>query len=319
MRLRVIGESEEAEESDTPSNLERMLDTPGGKGNQDISFKAMTFRLQCDKGTLELSRRTHLMGVINVTPDSFYDGGRFFEPSRAVLRGVELDRQGADIIDIGGESTRPGAAAVSVASELNRVIPVIEKLTRQVNALISIDTSKAEVARKALVAGANIINDISGLRFDPQLAQLAAESRVPLILGHIQGRPGDMQNAPQYASLMHDICSDLGYSVKLALEAGLSREQLIIDPGIGFGKTVQHNLLILKNLSSLRRLNLPIMVGPSRKSFLGKISGLDAEERLEGTLAAAAVAIMNGAHLIRTHDVEQTKRLATILDAIKAA
>jgi dihydropteroate synthase len=259
------------------------------------------------------------MGVINVTPDSFYDGGRFFESSRAIERGLELASQGADILDIGGESTRPGAAAVSIDTELERVIPVIEVLARQLNALISIDTAKAEVAGQALAAGADIINDISGLRFDPKLAKLAAELSTPLILGHIQGRPENMQHNPRYGSLMDEICNDLSYSINLALAAGVNRRQLVIDPGIGFGKTVQHNLLILKNLSDLRVLELPIMVGPSRKSFIGKILGLDPEERREGTLAAAALAIMNGAQLIRTHDVEPLRRVAAILDAAKAA
>jgi dihydropteroate synthase len=175
------------------------------------------------------------------------------------------------------------------------------------------------VARQALAAGADIINDISGLRFDPKLAQVAAESSAPLILGHIQGSPENMQADPQYASLMDEICNDLSYSINLALAAGVNRQRLVIDPGIGFGKTVQHNLLILKNLSDLSVLELPIMVGPSRKSFIGKILGLDPEERLEGTLAATALAIINGAQLIRTHDVEPVRRVAAMLDAAKAA
>lgn len=265
----------------------------------------------------DFKSRTYIMGVLNVTPDSFSDGGKFYSFEAALEQGLKMASEGADIIDIGGESTRPGSESVSLEEELSRVIPVIKELSQRTNLAISIDTYKAEVARQALDAGAHLINDISGLRFDPEMQKIASAYQVPLILMHIQGVPRNMQENPVYKDVIKEICEYLQENINLALKAGVKEENIIIDPGIGFGKTFEHNLTILKNLTKFKVLNKPILIGVSRKSFIGKILDLPVEERLEGSLAALAYAILQGANIVRVHDVKESMRVAGVIEALK--
>ena len=268
-------------------------------------------------GTMDATRRTLLMGIINVTPDSFYDGGKRLDPDRAVADGIALVEAGADIIDIGGESTRPGAGAVSLEEELQRVLPVIRGLRRNVKVPISIDTYKAQVARAALIEGADIVNDISALRFDSQMAVLVAAEKVPVVLMHMQGTPQTMQAEPCYNSVLQEVREFLTTQVRFAIEVGVDRENIIIDPGIGFGKTLDHNLTLLRGLPALASVGQPLLVGASRKAFIGKILGVEPDERLEGSLAAAIAAVFGGAHIIRVHDVKETRKATQVADAIR--
>ena len=257
-----------------------------------------------------------LMGVLNVTPDSFSDGGRFYQADAALRRIDELQRQGADIVDIGGESTRPGSASVTADEELRRVMPAVEAAVERFDLPVSVDTTKADVARAALDAGAEIINDISGLRFDPELASLAARSGAGLALMHIRGRPRSMQQDIHYDDLLGEIASELQESVDRALAAGCERDRIVIDPGIGFGKTAEQNLVAIDRLDRFRELGFPILIGPSRKSFIGKTLGLDVDDRLEATLAACVVALMRGARIFRVHDVAAARRALDMAEAI---
>ncbi len=274
--------------------------------------------------TLELGRQTCVMGVVNVTPDSFSDGGRFYDHHAAVAQGEKLAAEGAAIIDIGGESTRPFSEPVTVEEEIRRVVPVIEKLVQRVSVPISIDTTKAEVARRALESGASIINDVSALRFDPGLAVLAAETDTPLILMHMLGKPKSMQVLPRYDNLIEEILTYLADAVERAENRGVARARIIVDPGIGFGKTVAHNLLLLKHLQAFTRLDLPILIGTSRKAFIRKILKDTNDEDIRpdlpiveiGTQATVAAAILNGAHIVRVHDVANTMATAKIMDAM---
>jgi dihydropteroate synthase len=284
--------------------------------SQTTPKKEREFKLNFSKKIFDLSSRTHLMGVLNVTPDSFSDGGRFLKLEDAVRCGIKMAEEGADIIDVGGESTRPGSDPITIEEELSRVIPVIEGLSKEIDIPISIDTYKSEVAKKALDAGAEMMNDISALRFDPKMKELAGEYQVPIVLMHIKGTPKNMQENPYYNDVIKEIIKYLRESTQLAKDAKVQEENIIIDPGIGFGKRLEDNLNILKNLRKFSILNCPILVGPSRKSFIGKILDLPVEERLEGSLAALAVAIMNGANIVRVHDVKQSKRVAGIVNAI---
>jgi len=265
----------------------------------------------------DFSKRTYLMGVLNVTPDSFYDGGRFLDTKEALKQGMKMAEDGADIIDVGGESSRPGSDPVSVEEELKRVIPVIEGLAKEIDIPISVDTYKSEVAKKALDSGASMVNDISALRFDSEMRKVLKDFDVPVVLMHIKGTPKDMQKNPYYDDLMGEITSYLKEAIIVAKNSGIDENKIIIDPGIGFGKRLEDNLEILKNLSFLKSLKKPILVGPSRKSFIGKILDLPEEKRLEGSLAALAVAVMNGANIVRVHDVKESKKVAKIVDSIK--
>ncbi len=278
--------------------------------------KGDKFKLNFAKRILDLSSRTHLMGILNVTPDSFSDGGKFLKFDDAVRHGVRIAEEGADMIDVGGESSRPGSDPVTIEEELSRVIPVIEKLSKQIDIPISIDTYKSEIARKALDAGAEMINDISALRFDPRMKKIAAECQVPIVLMHIKGTPRNMQENPYYDDVIEEITKYSRESIQLGINAGMKKENIVIDPGIGFGKRLQDNLNILKNLKKFFILDCPILIGTSRKSFIGKILDLPVEERLEGSLAALAVSIMNGANIVRVHDVKESKRVAGLIDAI---
>ena len=258
------------------------------------------------------------MGILNVTPDSFSDGGLYFSNESAVKQALRLQDEGADIIDIGGESTRPGAEKISVEEEIERVIPVIKAITGKVRVPVSIDTYKSAVADAAISAGASIINDISGLRFDPQMPKVAAKNEVPVVIMHIKGTPGNMQVDPTYKALIPEIMDYLMQGISIAREAGVPDDKIIIDPGIGFGKTVEHNLEIIKRLEEFTGFEKPVLLGHSRKSFIGKLLGdLPVTERIEGTTAAAAIGIFNGANMIRVHDVAETVRAARIADRIK--
>jgi len=277
------------------------------------------FTLRCRRRTFTLGERTLLIGVLNVTPDSFSDGGPFYEKEKAVSHGLKMIEEGADMIDIGGESTRPGSKLLGPDEELARVLPVIKALSREADVPISIDTYKSEVAQRAIDAGAQIINDISGLHFDPELARVAASGDVPIILMHIRGTPEIMQKNVHYDSLFSEIIRYLKDGIVRAESAGLDPGQIVIDPGIGFGKTLQDNLLIIKNLSEFRVLGKPILLGTSRKSFIGKILDAPVGARLEGTLSSIAIGVLNGAHIIRAHDVLQAKEAIAVADAIRLA
>lgn len=263
--------------------------------------------------------RPLIMGVVNITPDSFSDGGRFFEAESALAQARALAAAGADILDIGGESTRPFADPVPLEEELRRVIPVIQTLAAEINLPISIDTYKAPVARAALAAGASLINDISALRFDPDMAPLAAKNQVPVILMHMQGTPRDMQVEPHYDDLLEEIKAFFRERLEFAASQGIPRDLLVLDPGIGFGKTYRHNLEILNHLDAFLDLGCPLLAGPSRKAFIGQILGLpNGEVRDIGTLAALAVAVMRGARVVRTHNAAYARQFLTVLTAIRS-
>ena len=269
-------------------------------------------------GVLDFSRKTYIMGILNVTPDSFSDGGLHFGKTSAVDQGLRMVDAGADIIDIGGESTRPGSEPVALEEELRRTIPVIESLSAKVRVPLSIDTYKAEVAARALDAGASIVNDISGLRFDPGMAGVVSAYKVPVVVMHIKGSPRSMQQCPVYEALIPEILDYLRGSIGIALEAGVSEEKIIIDPGIGFGKTFDHNLEILHNLDRFALLGRPVLIGPSRKAFIGRIlDNAPSQERIYGTAAAVAISIMKGANIIRVHDVREMVQVARVADAVK--
>ena len=274
------------------------------------------FPLRVAGRTLDLGERTYVMGVLNVTPDSFSDGGRWADPERAAARGREMRDRGADIIDVGGESTRPGAEPVPADEEARRVVPVVERLAGDPDAIISVDTSKAEVARRALDAGAHMINDVTGLTGDPEMARLAAERGVPVVVMHMRGTPRDMQDDPYYEDVVGEVIASLERSLELARAAGVDEEQVLVDPGIGFGKRLQDNLDLLRHLEELKVLGRPILVGTSRKSFIGAILDLPVEERLEGTAATVALGIAAGARVVRVHDVPEMVRVARMTDAI---
>lgn len=271
--------------------------------------------MKCGKFSLNFER-TLVMGILNVTPDSFSDGGLFNDATKAAKRAMQMAEEGADIIDIGGESTRPGSLPVSEEQELQRVIPVIKKLAGKINVPLSIDTYKPNVAEKCLELGAGIINDISGLR-NKKMIEVALKYKAPVVVMHMLGEPKNMQENPVYGDVVNEVKEFLSGRINEAHRAGIC--DIIIDPGIGFGKTAQHNLLILKSLSEFKELSCPVLVGPSRKSFIGGVTGLPVNERLEGTLAATLIAVMNGANIIRAHDVKECKRAVQVADAIRDA
>ncbi len=283
-----------------------------------------TYTIACGSRALELGKRTLIMGIVNVTPDSFSDGGHFFSQAQAVAQAVRLVEEGADALDIGGESTRPFSDPVSESEEMDRVLPVIEGLVNRVAVPISIDTTKASVARQAVAAGATLINDVSALRSDPQMATTAARCRVPLILMHMKGTPKTMQMDPVYDNLIADIMTFLSDAVDRAVAAGVDRSAIILDPGIGFGKTIGHNLQIIRNLDRFHDLDAPLLIGPSRKMFIRRLLNDPSEKEMDplslevarGTQAAVAAAAMQGAHMVRVHDVARTRATLAIVDAI---
>jgi len=263
-----------------------------------------------------LGPRTWIMGIINVTPDSFSDGGRYFDTERAIARGLELAADGADILDVGGESTRPGSLPVPEAEELRRVVPVIGALRKRTTCLLSVDTTKAAVARAALDSGADIVNDTSAFRFDPAMPGEVARSGAGVILMHMQGTPLTMQLSPRYGDLLDEIRAFLGERIRMAEAAGIPRERIVVDPGIGFGKTFEDNLALLRRQEVFHELGRPLLLGFSRKAFLGRLLGLPPEERLEGTIAAAVLSVERGAHILRVHDVGPVVRAVRAAEAI---
>ncbi len=266
---------------------------------------------------IDLGKKTLIMGILNVTPDSFSDGGLFYNQQKAVERGLQMAEEGADIIDIGGESTRPGSVSVEASVELKRVLPVIESLVKQVKIPVSIDTTKAKVAKRAIVGGAEIVNDISALHGDKHMAKTVKDTGAAVILMHMRGNPRNMQKGNLvYKNLMREIADYLKKSSEKALQTGIEKDCLVIDPGIGFGKTPEDNYKIIKNLYQLKELGMPIMIGTSRKSFIGKVTGGEPGQRLEGTAATVAASIMNGCHIVRVHDVAAMKKVAAVTDAI---
>ena len=260
-----------------------------------------------------------VMGILNVTPDSFSDGGRFTQLEAAVAQGIAMARDGAAIIDVGGESTRPGSDRVSLDEELARVLPVIERLRAETSAVVSIDTYKAEVARQALAAGAALVNDVSALRMDPAMVEVVAETGAPAILMHMQGEPKTMQQDPHYDDVVDDVRAFLDERMGFALARGVDEEQLLIDPGIGFGKTVAHNLVLLRGLARLKELGRPLVLGASRKRFLGAILGAEPGGRLVGTVASTVIGLMNGADVVRVHDVRENFEALRVVLALHEA
>lgn len=277
---------------------------------------AVTSTWKLAKRSLDLSRRPCIMGILNVTPDSFSDGSRYLDLDRAEERAHQMVEQGADIVDIGGESTRPNVAPVDADEELRRVIPLVERLAGRIQVPISVDTYKAVVAREALRVGAEIVNDVSGLTFDPAMAATVAEADAGLVVMHTRGRPDTMQRDTAYGNLIAEVIDFLRQSVSIAEAAGVSKERIVVDPGIGFAKSVQGNLEILRQLRDFASLHLPILVGTSRKSFIGTILGRNVDERLFGTAATVALAVANGASIIRVHEVREMRDVADMAHAV---
>jgi dihydropteroate synthase len=274
------------------------------------------FTIQVNGIDYILGRQTWIMGILNVTPDSFSDGGLYLDKEKAIKHGMQLIEEGADILDVGGESTRPGSDTIPVEEEIRRIIPVITEIRKNSDTLISVDTTKSEVSRRALDAGADILNDISALRLDQEVVTLAAERKVPVILMHMKGSPKTMQVNPSYDNLLEEIKSFFEERVETVRSLGIQKEKIIVDPGIGFGKGLHDNLFLIKNLHFLEELDLPVLLGVSRKAFIGQILDLPAEERIEGTIASALLGILNGAHILRVHDVAAVKRAVQVAEAI---
>lgn len=276
-------------------------------------------RWRCCHVSLPVGERVHLMGVLNVTPDSFSDGGRFFDAGAAVKRALQMKEEGADIIDVGGESTRPGAAPVEPAEEMRRVLPVVEAIASDTTLPVSVDTMKADVAAAALQAGAIIVNDVSAMRADPAMARVVAESGAGVVLMHMLGEPRTMQKDPRYDDVVSEVNQTLLGWARGAEEAGIAREAIVLDPGIGFGKTVEHNLSLVRHVAVFADGGYPVLVGPSRKSFIGTVLGADVDQRLEGTAAVVTWLTANGANIIRVHDVRAMSDVIRMTAAITAA
>ena len=272
--------------------------------------------MQIGKYSLPIEDRTCIMGILNVTPDSFTDGGKYLDPERARLRCLEMAAEGADIIDIGGESSRPGSERISTEEELRRVMPVIKTVRDAVDIPLSIDTCKSEVARAALDEGVQVVNDITALNGDPRMAEVISAKGAGVVLMHMKGTPEDMQDAPSYSDTMNEICSYLKEAVDLARQKGISSDKIMIDPGIGFGKRIEDNLSILKGLQHFKKIGQPVLIGVSRKSFIGSITGKEPEERIYGTAAACAAAVMNGADILRVHDIDAMRDVARVAEGI---
>ena len=282
-----------------------------------MSWNPPTYKLVFPDRQIILSR-VHIMGVVNVTPDSFSDGGKFFDQDTAIKHALRLVEEGADIIDVGGESTRPGSSSVPADEEWRRVEPVIKALGRETDVPISIDSTKPEVAWKAIEAGAIMVNDVSGLR-SKEMVELVAREHVAVTIMHMLGEPKTMQESPVYQSVVKEVKDYLHGQIQTAIEAGVAKDSIIIDPGIGFGKTVEHNLELINHVSEFAELGRPVMIGASRKSFIGSITRSDVADRLEGSLAAAVMAVVRGARILRVHDVKQTMRAVKVAEAILKA
>ena len=285
-------------------------------------FHRRTFRWRLPARTLALGERTLVMGVLNVTPDSFSDGGLFLDAGAAVAHALAMEKAGADIIDVGGESTRPGSLGVSAETELGRVLPVIEKLRGKIRIPISVDTSKSEVAEAAAAAGAEIVNDVTALQNDPRIAEVARRRKLALVLMHMRGNPRTMQNTPFARNVLRDVADGLRHAVALARRAGVAKSQIVLDPGIGFGKSYEQNCELLARLPELARLGYPLLVGTSRKSFIGgvlakgKLRAGSEVDRIWGTAATVTASILQGAHIVRVHDVAEMVQVARVSDAV---
>jgi dihydropteroate synthase len=307
MRLPSIFESNCSIPSDIPQKIKSLLD----------NYLRSDYKIDCGGKVLDLGRRTHIMGILNMTPDSFSDGGQFASVDHALAHAHEMVAAGADIIDIGGESTRPGANPVSEDEELRRVIPIIKRLSAELPVPVSVDTYKSSVAEKALEAGASMVNDISGLRFSPDMAKVVADSEAAIVIMHIKGTPRDMQQNPEYSDVVEEITNFLEQRIHVALKAGVNPEKIIVDPGIGFGKKLMHNLELLKRLDEFKGLGRPIMLGTSRKKFIGTVLDIPLpEQRVIGTAATVAFGIERGAAIVRVHDVAHMVQVARMTDAL---
>ncbi len=272
---------------------------------------------QCRDRRVEFGERTRVMGILNVTPDSFSDGGRFFDSRQAIEHGLQMARDGADMIDVGGESSRPGAEPVPVEEELKRVVPVIKALSGETDCLLSVDTRKARVAEASLAAGAHLINDITAMTHDPAMPAVARDQGAGVILMHMRGDPKTMQLAPAYGDVVEEVAGYLEQRIRDLEGVGLSRHSLAVDPGIGFGKTVEHNVSLIARVDRLAHLGRPVVIGLSRKSFIGTITGREVQDRLPGSLAATAYVIQRGAHVIRVHDVKESCDVARLMDILR--
>jgi dihydropteroate synthase len=280
-------------------------------------FRRKKFKLKLRSRTLVLGERTLVMGILNVTPDSFSDGGLFLDPDAAVARALAMEKAGADLIDLGGESTRPGSEGVAAEEELRRVLPVLDALRGKLKIPISIDTAKSLVAEAAAIAGAEILNDVTGLRNDPRIADVARRRKLPLILMHMRGEPRTMQKQPVARDVVRDVAAGLRRAVAVARRARVPKSQIVLDPGIGFGKSWPQNFELLERLPELAKLGFPLLLGTSRKSFIGKIlGGAGKEERTWGTAATVAASILGGAHIVRVHDVAEMAQVARVADAV---
>ena len=283
-------------------------------------FPRKKFKLRLPSRTLALGDRTLLMGVLNVTPDSFSGDGLNLDTEAAVSRAFEMQRDGADILDIGGESTRPGADWISTEEEIRRVLPVLQTLHGQLKIPISIDTNKSEVAEAAAEVGAEIINDVTALRRDPRIAEVARRRKLPLILMHMRGEPRTMQTAPFARNAMTDLTTSLKKALALSVRAGVPKSQIVLDPGLGFGKSFEQNYELIARLGELARLGFPLLIGPSRKGFIGRtLGGVPENERVFGTAAAVTACILSGAHIVRVHDVSEMAQVARVADAVRSA
>ena len=280
-------------------------------------FRRKKFKLRLPSRTLVLGERTLVMGILNVTPDSFSDGGLFLDPNAAIARALAMEKDGADLIDLGGESTRPGSQGIPAEEELRRVLPVLDGLRGKLKIPISIDTAKSQVAEAAAIAGAEILNDVTGLRADPRMADVARRRKLPLILMHMRGEPRTMQKQPFARDVVRDVTAGLRRAVAVARRAGVPKSQIVLDPGIGFGKSWPQNFELLERLPELAKLGFPLLLGTSRKSFIGKILGGAAkEERAWGTAATVTASILGGAHIVRVHDVAEMVQVARVADAV---
>jgi len=289
-----------------------------------MTARRKTFRLKLPSRTLVMGSRTLVMGVLNVTPDSFSDGGKFLDTERAIEHALAMERDGADLLDLGGESTRPGSATTPAEEELKRILPVLDGLRARLKIPISVDTQKPETAEAAIAAGAELINDISGLRSDSRLAEVAARHGVPIILMHMRGEPRTMQKGPFARDVVKDVVGGLRHSIAVARKAGIAKSQIVVDPGIGFGKSFAQNYELLQELPELAKLGFPLLIGTSRKSFLGATLAKDdrpvpPEERIWGTAATVTASILGGAHIVRVHDVAEMAKVARVADCIRNA
>ncbi len=304
----------QGKEINLPNTVRTIVSQKSLQVSQESNQEKTIFK--CRDKELEIGTKTYIMGVLNLTPDSFYDGGKYSSLDKALKHVEQMIDEGADIIDIGGESTRPGSLSINLDEECERVIPVVKEISRSFDTIISIDTTKSGVAYEALKEGASIVNDISGLKFDEKIADVAKEFDAAVVLSHTSSRPQDMQDHTDYSSLLDEILDALRKSIRLAVEKGVNKQSILIDPGFGFGKTDEQNLILLKKLSRFCELGKPVLIGTSNKSFIGKTLDAEINERIEGTAATVAIGILNGASIVRVHDISYMKKVSKMVDAV---